>query len=180
MPYIIREVYEIPDNLIQEAYNYALLSRKYTSNRHDFHSGGLNNKQQKMFEGKLGEKIFKMFLLDNNIPFQEDTTPYYEEDNYDFMIGNGTTIDVKTRTKSYHTRTLEMVEKFEANPKDVYVSVHLDFANKRGTIVGWTVSETIERINRIENNGYLDNYVLYDDELYPIEDFEEYYFELTY
>ena len=79
------------------------------------------------FEGKLGEKVFKMFLLDNNIPFQEDTTSYDEEDNYDFMIGNDTTIDVKTRTKSYHTRTLEMVEQFEDNPKDL--STIIDMIN---------------------------------------------------
>lgn len=62
---MIRDIYVIPDNLYQEAYDYSRASCAFTSNRHDFHSGGLNNKQQKMFEGKLGEKAFKMMLIDN-------------------------------------------------------------------------------------------------------------------
>lgn len=174
MSYLVKDFYKIPTNLIQEAYNYAVLSRCFTSNRHDFHEGGLNNKQQKMFEGKLGEKIFKMFLDDNNIPYTEDSTGYDEEDNYDFELFNQFTTDVKTRTKSFHTRTLEMVEQFEDNPKDIYVSVHLDFESKTGRIIGWTTKERISEINRIENNGYLDNYVLYDNELFSLEDFEDY------
>lgn len=83
---------------IQEAFNYAQASRAYTSNRHDFHEGGLDNKQQKMYEGKLGEKIFKEYLLENNIAFIEDNSPHTEADRYDFLI-QGITFDVKTRTQ---------------------------------------------------------------------------------
>lgn len=174
MSLIIRTIYSIPEDLIQAAYNYATLSRKFTSNRHDFHGGGLNNKQQKMFEGKLGEKIFKLFLIENNINFEEDKTSHDEEDKYDFIINNTITVDVKTRTKSFHTRTLEMVEQFEDNPKDFYVSVHLDFNTKSGYFVGWTTKERYIEIGRIENQGYLDNYVLYDNELYPMATLENY------
>ena len=49
---------KIPKNFIDEAFDYASKSKLYTSDRHDFHQGGLNNKEQKMFEGKLGVKVF--------------------------------------------------------------------------------------------------------------------------
>lgn len=176
MTFNLKAKYIIPEDLINEAYSYAELSKKYTSNRHDFHSGGLNNKQQKMFEGKLGEKIFKLFLLDNNIPFSEDDTNYDEEDNYDFILQDNTTIDVKTRTKSFHTRTLEMVEQFTDNPKDIYISVYLDINNFSGYIIGWTTKNEINRIHRIENQGYLDNYVLYDNELFNMKLFYDKYY----
>lgn len=54
---------KIRQDFINEALNYAVLSKKYTSNRLDFHEGGLDNKQLKMYEGKLGEKIFKEYLI---------------------------------------------------------------------------------------------------------------------
>lgn len=161
----MEKLIKIPIEYIQEAYEYATKSKAYTSNRHDFHGGGLEAKQRKMFEGKLGEKIFKKVLMDNNIQFEEDNTSHTEADLYDFKMPDNTTIDVKTRTKEFHTRTLEMVEQFNKNPKDIYVSVRLYPEKKEGYIIGWCTKEDIKKINRIENNGYLDNYVLYDNEL---------------
>lgn len=164
------ELIKIPENLIQEAFDYAVKSRSYTSNRHDFHEGGLDAKQRKMFEGKLGEKIFKTFLIKNNIQFSEDTTSYTEADNYDFIMPDNATIDVKTRTQQFHTRTLEMVEQFQRNPKTLYISVRLFVEQKTGFIIGWVTKEDILKINRIENNGFLDNFVLYDKELRDINE----------
>jgi len=161
----MNQLIKIPQEYIQEALEYAVMSRAYTSNRHDFHEGGLEAKQRKMFEGKLGEKIFKKLLVDNNIEFEEDQSSHTEADLYDFKMPDNTTIDVKTRTKHFHTRTLEMVEQFQKNPKDIYVSVRLYPEKKEGYIIGWCFKEDIQNINRIENNGYLDNYVLYDNEL---------------
>jgi len=166
----MKTLIKIPAEYVQEALDYAMKSKAYTSNRHDFHEGGLEAKQRKMFEGKLGEKIFKKVLVDNKINFEEDKTSHTEADLYDFKMPDDTTIDVKTRTKHFHTRTLEMVEQFEKNPKDIYVSVRLYPDRKEGYIIGWCTKEDIKRINRIENNGYLDNYVLYDNELRPLEE----------
>jgi len=166
----MEKLIKIPIEYIREAYEYATKSKAYTSNRHDFHEGGLEAKQRKMFEGKLGEKIFKKVLVDNNIQFEEDNTSHTEADLYDFKMPDNTTIDVKTRTKEFHTRTLEMVEQFNKNPKDIYISVRLYPEKKEGYIIGWCTKEDIKKINRIENNGYLDNYVLYDNELRPIKD----------
>ena len=167
---IKKEKYIISEDLKNEALNYAELSKTYTSDAHDFHDGGFLNKKIKMYEGKLGEKIFKMFLDENNISFEEDNTSHTESDKYDFIFPDKKTVDVKTRTKGFHSRTLEMVKQFNRNPKDIYVSVRLYDDKISGHILGWVSKKDILRINRIENNGYLDNYVIYDNELRPIED----------
>ena len=52
---------KIENSLVKEALNYSSLSRSYTSDTHDFHEGGLNAKQRKMLEGKLGEKGIKQY-----------------------------------------------------------------------------------------------------------------------
>lgn len=161
---------KISEKLINESLEYAKLSRKFTSNRHDFHEGGLDAKQRKMFEGKLGEKIFKMFLIKHNVIFEEDTSNHTEADEYDFVLGDDLKIDVKTRTKDFHIRTLEMVEQFKNKAKDIYISVRLYPETKEGFIVGWCSDKDILKINRIENNGYLDNYVLFDNELRDVEE----------
>ena len=109
----LRAEYIIEGALYQEALDYARRSRAYTSDRRDFRSGGLDNKQQRMLEGKLGEKAFKLFLQDNGIRFEEDHSSYEERDEYDFLLqGSGLClrVDVKTRTEEFHIRTLELVE----------------------------------------------------------------------
>lgn len=115
-----------------------------------------------------------MFLTENNVLFKEDLTSYMEKDNYDFILPNNVTIDVKTRTKKYHTRTLEMVEQFNRNPKDIYVSVRLYPESNTGNFLGWITKKDILQINRIENQGYLDNYVIYDNELRSMDKLYEY------
>lgn len=170
---ILRDEYVITPELYQEALGYARSSRAYTSNRHDFHAGGLNNKQQKMLEGKLGEKGFKMFLLENNIPFLEDHSSPQERDEYDFLLSKPESqylFDVKTRTKSFHTRTLEMVEQAQSHPKDIFISARLFTERNAVKLLGWYSFQDMIAANRIENNGYLDNYVMYDSDLRPIEE----------
>ena len=39
-----------------------------------------------MFEGKLGEKAFKIFLMENNVNFKEDRSSCDERDEYDFLL----------------------------------------------------------------------------------------------
>lgn len=160
----------IPKEFVNEAREYALAARQHTSDRHDFHEGGLAAKQRKMFEGKLGEKLVKHLLLESGISFQEDKSPHTEADAYDFIIPNGKTIDVKTRTQHFHTRTLEMVEQLKKLPKDIYVSVRLFPDELSGHILGWASDKDFLRINRIENNGYLKNFVLFDNELRTWQD----------
>lgn len=164
----------ISDTFNDEALQYAKMSKSFTSDRHDFHEGGFFAKQRKMYEGKLGEKAVKQFFIDNNIRFQEDNTSHEIADNYDFLViddlGKELKVDVKTRTKDFHTRTLEMVEQMAKNPKDIYISVRLfDGAPITVELIGYAFKQDFILKNRIENNGYLDNYVLYDNELKKVD-----------
>lgn len=173
---ILKDEYEIPKDLFDEAYDYANKSKKYTSNRHDFHKGGLSNKRQKMFEGKLGEKAVKIFFDDNNISYKENSTNFDERNDYNFLLENSESflkIDVKTRTEDFHIKTLEMVEQAKSHPKDIFISVRLYRETNTVELLGWfTFKDMIEK-NQIENLGYLDNYVMYDSDLRPMEDFEK-------
>ena len=165
----------ISQPLEKEAKDYALKSRSYTSNRHDFHEGGLEAKERKMFEGKLGEKAIKQFFTERNIKFKEDTTSFDEADFYDFIVysldGKELKVDVKTRTESFHIRTLEMVEQMKNKPKDIYISVrlHKHITPYKVDIIGCATKEDFLSKNRIQNQGNLNNYVLYDNELTNIE-----------
>ena len=174
---IIRENYVITGSLYDEAVSYARKARAFTSNRHYFHPGGLSNKEKKMFEGKLGEKAIKLLLTDNHINFIEDTSSYDERDEFDFLLVNENEqlkVDVKTRTEDFHIRTLEMVEQAETHPKDIYISVRLFRESNTVVILGWFSYKDMIRKGQIENQGYLDNYVMYDSDLRPILDLEKY------
>ena len=167
----------ITGSLYDEAVSYARKARAFTSNRHDFHPGGLSNKEKKMFEGKLGEKAIKLLLTDSHISFIEDTSSYDERDEFDFLLGNENEqlkVDVKTRTEDFHIRTLEMFEQAETHPKDICISVRLFRESNTVVILGWFSYKDMIRKGRIENQGYLDNYVMYDSDLRPILDLEKY------
>ena len=171
---IIRNIYKIDGEFYREALDYADASKSYTSDAHDFHGGGLDNKKKKMFEGKLGEKAVKMFLEDNKINFIEDKTSYSERDEYDFLLldfDRPLKVDVKTRTENYHIRTLEMVKQTKNHRKDIFISARLYKEKNEVKLLGWYTYEDMIKIGRIENNGYLDNYVMYDKDLRPMKDF---------
>lgn len=161
--------------LIAEADDYAHRSAPYTSNAHDFHEGGLAAKERKMAEGKYGEKAFKMILQDNAIPFEEDRTTHRERDKYDFLLRTPEReykVDVKTRTEDFHTRTLEIKAQADGPyRKDIYVSarLHRPYSIE---FLGWYTREDMLNANHVENNGYLDNYVMYDNELRPMSELE--------
>ena len=170
----------IKKDLIKEAFEYAKLSKSFTSDTHDFHEGGLNAKQRKMFEGKLGEKGIKQYFIENNINQKEDESSHKDADEYDFIILSTSKkyfIDVKTRTQEFHIRTLEMVKQLKRKKIDIYISVKL--SNQKNDykikIIGWCTKQDILKINRIENNGYLDNYVMYDNELRNIKDLKSFF-----
>jgi len=170
---------KIENSLVKEALNYSKLSRSYTSDTHDFHEGGLNAKQRKMFEGKLGEKGIKQYFLNNKIKFTEDKSSFTDADKYDFIIygkNKEFLVDVKTRTQKFHTRTLEMVKQMQSKKIDIYISVKLEKLSSHYEVIilGWCNKKDFLKINRIENNGYLDNYVLYDNELRKIKTLLEY------
>ncbi len=172
---IVRDYYKIEGTLYREALSYADSAKQYTSNRHDFHAGGLDNKKQKMFEGKLGEKAVKILFRENGVSFEEDPTSCDERDEYDFLLINDAEklkVDVKTRTEYFHTRTLEMVEQAQNHPKDIFISVRLYKRSNTVKLLGWFTYADMIAKGQIENHGYLDNYVMYDKDLRPIATLE--------
>lgn len=83
-------------------------------------------------------------------------------------------VDVKTRTEDFHIRTLEMVEQAKTHPKDIYISVRLFRESNTVAILGCFSYKDMIRKGRIENQGYLDNYVMYASDLRPILNLEKY------
>ena len=78
-------------------------------------------------------------------------------------------MDVKTRTEDYHIRTLELVEQTVAHPKELYVAARLYRTENAVQLLGWFTREDLLTHGTIENQGYLDNYVMYDRQLRPME-----------
>lgn len=158
-------VIQLSNEMIAEAMDYAIKSKEYLSKRHGFHEGGLEANQRKMFEGKLGEKIVKYWFIEQGIQFEEDESHYTVADKFDFKV-NGKRIDVKTRTKDYLSKLLEIKETFDKDAKDIYIAVRLiERNNTHGYIIGWCTKEDIKEVNRVGNMGYLDNYEMFDEEL---------------
>lgn len=56
-------------------------------------------------------------------------------------------------------------------PKDIYISVrlHKDITPYKVDIIGYATREDFLSKDRIQNQGYRNNYVLYDNELTNIE-----------
>jgi len=168
---ILRDDYVIEGDHYKEALAYAESSKQYTSDRHDFHAGGLDNKKRKMLEGKLGEKAVKVLFDDNGVHYEEDKSPCDERDEYDFLLideDESLKVDVKTRTENFHIRTLEMVEQARNHPKDLFIAVRLFRESNRVRLLGWYTYKDMIAKNQIENQGYLDNYVMYDKDLRPM------------
>lgn len=164
---------KVTEEMKCEALQYSNLSRNHTSRRHDFHEGGADNASLKMNEGKIGEKAFRAWLDKEGIPYTEDSTSFDKADDYDFLI-NGYKIDVKTRTEDFHIRTLELVEQVENRSKDIYVSVHYHRDTDIVDLIGVISSNKLVQLNQIENHGYEDNYVAYDNQLGNLKDFKNF------
>ncbi len=166
---------QLTAEMIESAKNYAILSAPHTSNRHDFHGGGLANKATKMFEGKLGERAFQAWLSIEGIITIPDRSSHEVADSFDFIV-SGRTIDVKTYTQGFHRRLLEMVEQYRRGPKDSYVATRLHFSpfsvrlesgeiifeleavtTSTVDIIGWVTGREVGAA-KVENLGYQDNY----------------------
>jgi hypothetical protein len=63
-----------------------------------------------------------------------------------------------------------MVEQANSCPKDIYISVRLFRETNTVTILGWFYKQDMLGKNQIENQGYLDNYVMYDRDLRSMEE----------
>ena len=66
-----------------------------------------------------------------------------------------------------------MVEQAKNHPKDIFISVRLFKGKYKVKLLGWFTYKDMITKNQIENQGYLDNYVMYDKDLRPMEDFDK-------
>ena len=65
-----------------------------------------------------------------------------------------------------------MVEQAKTHPKDIFISVRLFRETNTVKLVGWYTFHDMIQKNQIENQGYLDNYVMYDKDLRSMFDLE--------
>src|SRR5699024_7771979 len=100
-------------------------------------------------------------------------TSHEDADDYDFLI-LGYKIDVKTRTEKFHIRTLELVEQINKRPKDIFVSTYYDRNKMTVDLIGVISKNKLIQLNQIENHGYKDNYVAYDNQLSSMEVFKQF------
>ena len=66
-----------------------------------------------------------------------------------------------------------MVEQANSHPKDIYISVRLYKETNKVKLLGWYTYEDMMRKAKIENQGYLDNYVMYDKDLRSMHTIEK-------
>lgn len=129
--------------------------------------GSADEATKYMYYGKLGEKAFKQVLLNSNIDFLEDTSGPDQADEYDFLV-KGFKIDVKTRTKRFHKKTLEMVKQFKERSKDVYVGAYYNEQKEEVDLYGYIRADKLAELPEPESNGYEENYWVYDNEMEPL------------
>jgi len=116
--------------------------------------------------GKLAEYIFLHFLQSRGIDVDEaDMFEIWDgpenADDFDFILPNGESIDIKTASLSFHERIMVPIDQFQ-HRKDYYVGIKLHFETTnrgrtiipesitRATICGFTTREILEK-RPIEN-----------------------------
>ena len=100
--------------------------------------------------GKLGEIAFGRFLTERGKMTlgNEDMFTVWpgtrRVDKKDFETADGKNIDVKTASRSYHSRILVPDDQYEDQPKDYYVGVHISEDERTATIMGYAIHGELE------------------------------------
>lgn len=63
-----------------------------------------------------------------------------------------------------------MVEQAQNHPKDIFVSARLFSERNSVKLLGWYSYQDMINANRVENNGYLNNYVMFDSDLRSMDE----------
>jgi len=91
--------------------------------------------------GILGEEIFKVWLNQNNIPYEREVV-HGEADHGDFLI-YGKIVDVKTASKPYYKMIMMPVIQFLKNKRDHYVGVRLNLDEGFAEIMGFATHDEL-------------------------------------
>lgn len=163
----------IPTHIKKKCLKYAKETLEYRIQRKGLTKGTRKDRIANMYEGKIGEAVFQIFLEYHGIKFLEDQSSKEVPDSYDFLI-NGEKIDVKTRD-FVQGRLLEIVSMVDYKPKDIYVSVLIDKRKEIVFLKGWISREDLLKKNEITNCGYGDNFSCSDRELNRMSELVERY-----
>jgi hypothetical protein len=114
----------------------------------------------------LGRMATKIFFVKNNINFNNIPDLYKYDKGY--FVYNNKTITTRSRSKPHYIRTLEKVSEFNKMVKDIYISTLVnDYDNDSNIyhcrMLNWVKGEDFKNRGRVENQGYGNNYVIYDN-----------------
>ena len=123
--------------------------------------------------GKLGEIAFGSFLESHGKKRlgDEDMFTVWSDtrrvDKKDFETADGETIDVKTASRSYHSRILVPSDQYEDQPKHYYVGVRISEDERTGEIMGYAIHGELELFPRAR---YHPAYAIELNTLHPISE----------
>jgi hypothetical protein len=136
-------------------------------NQYDRFNQSITKQIERTYIGKLAEYVFLHFLHSRNILIEEgEMFEVFQGaenvDNFDFLLPNGQSIDIKTASMPFHTRIMIPIDQFRLK-KDFYVGVKLNFFNS-DSCLDLTSLETANIC------GFIDRFTL---ENRPVEFFGE-------
>lgn len=123
--------------------------------------------------GKLGEIAFGIFLEEHGKKRLGDEDMFTvwsgtrRVDKKDFETADGETIDVKTASKSFHTRILVPKDQYENQQKHYYVGVRISEDEMTGEIMGYAIHGELELFERAR---YHPAYAIELNNLHPIDE----------
>lgn len=134
-------------NLVERSYKF---SCEIIRHQNQFNRFGRSENVQiiRTHVGKLAELLFLQYLKDNKIESVEgDMFTIYQgaenADDFDFVLPNGQSIDIKTASKSFHRRIMIPLSQFHLR-KDYYVGIKLNFnTDQVGNIMPREISDAI-------------------------------------
>lgn len=76
---------DVAKDSIREAFKYAVMSIPFTINRMELE---IEERIKNIIKGKYAEYVFFSYLQKQNLPYEPDSTPYYQVDLFDFKLGD--------------------------------------------------------------------------------------------
>lgn len=137
---------EIKDEDLKKCRDFASKKCKTTFNRFN---KNVNEREERLFLGKLGEFVFFKLLVSRGIDFKEESLfeiwdDVRKGDTGDFETKEGKSVDIKTARKHFHTRIMVPYDQFENGKwKEFYVGVKINEELTKGEIWGFCSKEKL-------------------------------------
>ena len=136
-------------------------------NQYDRFNQSITKQIERTYIGKLAEYVFLHFLHSRNILIKEGVVfeifqGVENVDDFDFVLPNGQSIDIKTASMPFRSRIMIPIDQFRLR-KDFYVGIKLNFIETGNSL-------DLTKIETANICGYIDRLTL---ERRPIEFFGE-------